>query len=153
MKIVDILKPQSVIDELKAATKEDVLKELSQALSQAIEDVDEEEVKKVLVEREKLGSTGIGDGVAIPHGKMKNIKKVMALFGRSSRGIDFDSIDGKPAHMFFLLIAPEDSAGIHLKALARISKLSRDPVFRANLLNAKNKEEVYKIIKEMDERV
>ncbi len=153
MKIVDILKPGCVIAELKAVTKEEVLGELSKVLARTVEGVDEEEMTRVLIEREKLGSTGIGDGVAIPHGKMRQVNKVIASFGRSSQGIDFESIDGKPAHIFFLLIAPEDSAGIHLKALARISRLSRDPVFRTSLLNAKDQDDVYKIIREMDEKI
>ena len=153
MKIVDILKPECVVSELSATNKDEALKELSHALSISLEGVSEDDMTTVLVEREKLGSTGIGDGVAIPHGKMKQVKRVVASFGRSSKGIDFDSIDGKPAHMFFLLIAPEDSAGIHLKALARISKLSRDPLFRTSLLNAKDQEEVFNIIKETDNKV
>ena len=77
-------------------------------------------------ERERLGSTAIGDGIAIPHGKLRGISRILGVFGRSPQGVDFDSLDGNPTHLFFLLVAPEDSASLHLKALARVSRLFKD---------------------------
>ncbi|MBM2837586.1 MAG: IIA-like nitrogen-regulatory protein PtsN [Deltaproteobacteria bacterium] len=105
-----------------------------------------------MAEREKLGSTGIGDGVAIPHGKLKDVKVMMAAFGRSSRGVDFQAIDGKPVHIFFMLVAPEEMAGPHLKALARISRLLKEPSRRKAFLEAKSREDIYRLISEGDEK-
>jgi PTS system nitrogen regulatory IIA component len=107
-------------------------------------------VVEVLLDREKLGSTGIGDGIAIPHGKIKDLGGVVASFGRSPEGVDFESLDQKPAHLFFLLVAPENSAGVHLKALARISRLLKHPSFRKRLMEAENEEELFQIISEED---
>ena len=115
--------------------------------------LDRDEVIRVLQERERLGSTGIGDGVAIPHGKLKNIEHLMISFGRSRAGIDFDSMDGKPAHLFFLLVAPEESVGVHLKMLARISKLLKSPVVRQRLLEASTGEDLCRIIAEEEEKL
>jgi PTS system nitrogen regulatory IIA component len=105
----------------------------------------------VLLDREKLGSTGIGDGIAIPHGKLKGLESLVISFGRSRGGIDFESIDGKPVHIFFLLMAPESSTGQHLKALAKISRMLKDPEFRSDLMSAKNTEEIYRKIAEKDD--
>jgi PTS system nitrogen regulatory IIA component len=102
------------------------------------------------LDREKLGSTGIGDGIAIPHGKIRDLGGVVASFGRSREGVDFESIDQKPTHLFFLLVAPENSAGMHLKALARISRLLKDPNFRKKLMGAGDKDELFQIISEED---
>jgi len=108
------------------------------------------EVLTVLRERERLGSTGIGEGVAIPHGKLKDIDQLILSFGRSKAGVDFDSMDGKPAHLFFLLLAPEDSISIHLKTLARISKLLKDQDVREQLLTAATAADIYQIIQEKE---
>jgi PTS system nitrogen regulatory IIA component len=104
------------------------------------------------LEREKLGSTGIGDGIAIPHGKMKGIEELVTSFGRSIKGVDFESIDNKPTHLFFLLVAPENSAGVHLKALARISRLLKDSGFRNRLMEASDRQDLFRIIAEEDEK-
>ena len=101
--------------------------------------------------RESLGSTGIGDGVAIPHGKVSDLHELVVAFGRSKKGIAFDAIDGKPVHLFFLLLAPENSTGQHLKALAKISKMLKTPNFRKKLIEAKTKSDLYKAIVEQDE--
>jgi PTS system nitrogen regulatory IIA component len=114
--------------------------------------MDLDELVSVLEEREKLGSTAIGDGVAIPHGKLKGLNQLVASFGRSVKGVDFESIDGKPTYIFFLLVAPENTAGIHLKALARISRLLKDKKFRENLLKAKTANDLFEIIKEEDDK-
>jgi PTS system nitrogen regulatory IIA component len=150
MKITDMIKPGYVIEELQAKTKRDVLTELSSVFLQDI-DADAEEMVSILLEREKLGSTGIGDGIAIPHGKMGSLKDLVVAFGRSTKGIDFNAMDGKPVHLFFLLMAPENSAGLHLKALAKISRMLKDPAFRKRLLEARSGEKMLAAIAEKDE--
>ncbi len=152
MKITDILDEASIIPDLRSISKKGILEELSNALVQGGKLPDRDKVVEVLLEREKLGSTGIGDGIAIPHGKMKNIKGLVTSFGRSIQGVNFESIDNKPAHLFFLLIAPENSAGIHLKALARISRLLKDSSFRNRLMEAKDRHDLFGIITEEDEK-
>jgi len=153
MKILDILDQKLIIPQLASKNKEGVLRELVHVLSQVEKQVNEERLIEILLERESLGSTGIGDGVAIPHGKSKEVKKILASFGRSVPGLDFQSLDGKPAHLFFLLIAPENSAGIHLKALAQISRLMKDQGFRKRLLEADSAEEIYNLFSEGDEKL
>jgi PTS system nitrogen regulatory IIA component len=106
---------------------------------------------KVLVERERLGSTGIGDGVAIPHGKMNGVRHPIISFGRSKQGLDFESMDGQPVHLFFLLIAPENSSGIHLQVLAKIAKILKNRDFRKKLMEPATREELYQTIVETDE--
>ena len=106
----------------------------------------------VILEREKLGSTGIGDGVAIPHGKMKGLSRILCAFGRSKKGIDFDAVDGKPVHIFFLLLAPEDSAGLHIQMLSRISRILRDPSFRKRLIEEGDDKELFANIVEEDKK-
>jgi PTS system nitrogen regulatory IIA component len=108
------------------------------------------EILSILLEREKLGSTGIGDGIAIPHGKSTELSQIISGFGLSKRGINFDSLDGKPAHLFFLLVAPENSVGTHLKMLARISRMLKNVEFRKKLLGANSQQEIYQIISEED---
>jgi PTS system nitrogen regulatory IIA component len=107
---------------------------------------------KILMARETLGSTGIGQGIGIPHGKSPNIKKLTAAFGLSKEGVDFESLDGEPTHIFFLLVAPEESAGPHLKALARISRLLKDKYLRDTLLKAQDDKDILKIIKNEDSK-
>ena len=150
MKILDILNEESIIAELKSTSKKGAIEEMSMVAAKCDEKVHIETLVEVLIEREKLGSTGIGDGVAIPHGKLASIDRVMAVFARSGEGLDFDSMDDKKAHLFFLLIAPEDSAGSHLKALARVSRLMNNPEFRLSLMKAKSREEMYKAFSSED---
>jgi len=151
MKIMDIIDIDLINADLKARDKREVLGELADMVAKK-EGLDINVLVPVLEEREKLGSTGIGDGIAIPHGKLRGLKKLVASFGRSAKGINFDSIDGKPAHLFFLLMAPENTAGMHLKALARISRLLKDTGFREKLLDSKTTQEVYKVLQEEDEK-
>ncbi len=153
MRIAEVLKESCVIDNLKGGTKKDILFELVGVLKNAdlIEDVDK--VVNVILDREKLGSTGIGDGVAIPHGKMKGLRDFLCVFGRSQEGVDFDAVDRKPVHIFFLLLAPENSVSIHLKMLSRISKILRDPSFRKRLIELGDKKEIYRDIIEEDGKV
>jgi PTS system nitrogen regulatory IIA component len=151
MKITDILNGDSLISELNSKNKKEVLEELVSVIVKKNKKVNKEELTEVLIERERLGSTGIGGGIAIPHGKLRNIDRLLASFGRSKEGVDFDSMDGKPTHLFFLLVAPEDSAGVHLTALARISRLLKDDSFRNHLMEAKSKGEIFRAIIERDE--
>ena len=153
MKILDILDKETIVSELVSRNKEGVLRELVRVLMRVEKQINEERIMEILMERESLGSTGIGEGVAIPHGKSKDLKRLLASFGRSNPGMDFQSMDGKPTHLFFLLVAPENSAGIHLKALARISRLMKDQTFRQRLVEAKSAEEIYYLFAESDEKL
>jgi PTS system nitrogen regulatory IIA component len=152
MKIEDILAEDLVIPALAARNKGDVLEELAGAVSTAHPELDRARLVQALEDRERLNSTALGDGVAIPHGKLPGLKRVFAAFGRSRPGVDFQSLDGKPTHLFFLLVAPEDSAGAHLKALARISRLLKDESFRVRLLQAADQHELWDTIREEDAR-
>ncbi len=151
MQITDMFKKEYIIEELKAHSKRAVLSELSEIFTRTHTEIQNEAMVEVLLDREKLGSTGIGDGIAIPHGKLKGLDSLVISFGRSREGIDFDAIDGKPVYLFFLLMAPESSTGQHLKALAKISRMLKDPEFRNSLMSAKNAEELYRRIAEKDE--
>ena len=153
MKILDILDKQMIIPQLASTSKEGVLRELIRAIAHVEKQVDENRLMEILLERESLGSTGIGEGVAIPHGKSKDVKRLLASFGRSLAGMDFQAMDGKPTHLFFLLVAPENSAGTHLKALARISRLMKDNVFRKRLMEVSSGEEIYSLFSDEDEIV
>ncbi|MDO9209389.1 MAG: PTS sugar transporter subunit IIA [Deltaproteobacteria bacterium] len=153
MKILDILDKQMIIPQLASTSKEGVLRELIRAIAHVEKQVDENRLMEILLERESLGSTGIGEGVAIPHGKSKDVKRILASFGRSLAGMDFQAMDGKPTHLFFLLVAPENSAGTHLKALARISRLMKDNVFRKRLMEVSSGEEIYSLFSAEDEIV
>jgi len=151
MKILDILAKESIIPELSGKTKKQVLEELIDALLINRPHLDRDRLMTVLLERERLGSTGIGDGIAIPHGKMKDLDQLALSFGRSSQGVDFESMDGKPVHLFFLLVAPENCAGIHLRALAKIARLLKNGAVRKRLGNVQGREEVYSVIQMEDE--
>ena len=153
MKLSDIITPDSIIPELRARNKKDVLMELAEVISTVEPSVNKDGLVQVLEEREKLGSTGIGNGVAIPHGKLNGISKPLMSFGRSKSGVDFDSMDTRPVHLFFLLVAPENSAGAHLKVLAKIAKLLKNSEFRKKLLEAKDRDEIYKTIVQSDEEL
>lgn len=151
MRIADILDKDSIIEELSSRDKEGVLRELVSLLAREGKIKDEAKALEVLFEREKLGSTGIGEGIAIPHGKLADLDRIICAFGRSKEGVDFDAVDGNPVHLVFLLLAPENSTTEHLKALARLSRLLKDPLFRKKLLKAEGKEALYATIVEEDE--
>ena len=153
MKLSEILAEDSVLPELKSFDKRGVLEELAGAISNHEPSIDEGDLVSVLLERERLGTTGIGDGVAIPHGKLSNIRHPIISFGRSKNGLDFDSIDGQPAHLFCLLIAPENSSGIHLQVLARIAKVLKSSALRKRLMAAGTRKELYKVIVQGDEEL
>lgn len=151
MKISELIGDELIIDELKAADKLGVLREFSELLFEAGRLIDKEGLTRVLAAREALGSTGIGDGVAIPHGKLKGLKGMLLAFGRSKAGVDFDSLDGEKAHLFFLLIAPEDAPGEHLRALARVSRLMKDASLRDSLMKAAGKKEIRRLLSKDEE--
>lgn len=151
MKILDILDKESIVTELKGVSKKQVLEELIEALLEKRPHLDRENLMRVLLERERLGSTGIGDGIAIPHGKLKDLDQLALSFGKSTRGVDFESMDGKPVHLFFLLVAPESCAGIHLRALAKIARLLKNGMVRKRLGAVSTREEVYSVIQQEDE--
>ncbi len=152
MKIMDFLNENAVCANVKATTKDEVIEELLELLLKAHVIKDKKKLIKILLDREALGSTGIGQGVAIPHGKSSSVKQLVAAFGISEKGVDFDSLDGEKVYIFFLLVAPEDSAGPHLKALARISRLLKDRYFRDTLKLAKDEKTLLKILKEEDSK-
>ena len=152
MKLLDFLQKERIVPRLNARDKQGVLAELTEILVATGNIRNGREAVQVLLEREKLGSTGIGEGIAIPHGKLKELKDVVAVFGRSVGGVDFDSMDGAPAKLFFLLMAPENSASTHLKALARISRLLKDRAFREELLQAESQDELFDIISREDQK-
>lgn len=150
MKIVEFLRSDAVV-EISGRSGPEVLTELCRPIA-AAHHLDEQRLVETLLEREKLGSTGIGDGVAIPHGKVPGLPGLLASFGRSRPGVDFRAIDGKPTHLFFALFAPENSAGAHLKALARISRLFKNPAFRAAILEAPDAAAIYRLVETEDAR-
>src|SRR4030042_4867272 len=151
MKICQYLKPGLIISELKAQNKEEVLKELADWIVDQVSGMNSGEILQVLLDRERLGSNGIGEGFAIPHGKLKFLDQMIIAFGRSRQGIPFDSLDGKSAYYFFVLIAPEDSAGLHLKALAKISRFLKNSAFKESLFQAVDQEKLNQVIQEQDE--
>lgn len=152
MKLMDFLDERTIIPELKKGNKEEAIGEMVNKLVALGEIKDGEETVKILMEREKLGSTGIGEGVAIPHGKSRDVKKITAVFAKSKEGIDFEALDGEPVYLFFLLVAPESSTSEHIKALARISRLLKDSNFRKKLRIKQTAEEILSAISEEDKR-
>jgi PTS system nitrogen regulatory IIA component len=150
MKILDVLQKEAILPDLQSRTKTEVIEELVVPVAR-LAGVNSEELVKVLLERERLGSTGIGGGIGIPHGKLKNLKDLIIGFGLSRKGVDFESLDGAPARIFFLLVTPENSTGLHLKMLARISRVLKNEPFRERLLQARDSDEIYEIVKEEDE--
>ena len=152
MKIVDFLTSSDVLADLKAATREDILHEMVGHLNGAGQITDSNRLVEILLDREMLGSTGIGNGVAIPHGRLEGLKEILLVFGRSVEGIQWEAHDGQPVNLFFLLVAPEDSAGLHLKALARISRIVKNPECRMALLEGGDSDSLYQVIQSEDER-
>lgn len=150
MKIMEFLNKKAISVNLKSTDKDGVIKELVDLLVKAGEVKNKEELVKALLARESLGSTGIGQGIGIPHAKSQNVKELVAAFGLSQKGLNFESLDGEPVHIFFLLLAPEESAGPHLKALARISRMLKDKYFRELLRKSKDEREVLRVIQEED---
>jgi PTS system nitrogen regulatory IIA component len=150
MKIMDILVNDAVILNLGAGSKREVLAEMAGALVKVEPQIEGDRLLEVLLEREALQSTGIGDGVAIPHGKMAGLDRLVASFARSPEGVDFESIDRQSTHHFFLLVVPEHSGGQYLKALARISRFFRDAAFRQRLSDAESLDDILRAIQDED---
>ena len=150
MKIVDLIRRERLLPSLKSTDKTGIIKELAAHLAANHPLIEREPLTRVLIEREQLASTAIGEGVAIPHGKLSSISEIVACLGRARRGVDFDSMDGQPTYLFFVMVAPEASTGGHLKALARISRVFKDPEFRRSLLSADGIDEMYQVIETED---
>lgn len=152
MKITEFLDKKGIKIGLEAVEKEDALKELVDILASVKEIGDKKNIVKALIERESLGSTGIGQGIAIPHGKTERVQEIVAILGISKKGVNFEALDGEPVYIFFLLVAPKDTAGPHLKALAQISRLLRDSYFCELLKKCKTAEDVYELIRREEEK-
>ncbi len=152
MRITEFLKLEAVVSHLAAKTKGDVLQELAASVSKVTPAVPLARIHDVLSEREKIGSTGMEKGVAIPHGRLAEVVDLVACFGVSKQGIDFEARDGRPSHFFFALVAPENSAGVHLKALSKVSRLFRSDALRESILAANSPEEIYALIAQEDAR-
>ena len=153
MKIMEILARDAVLLDLGVRSKREVLGEMAASLAKVEPQIEAGRLLEVLLEREALQSTGIGEGVAIPHGKLAGLDRLVATFARSVAGVDFDSIDGQPTHHFFLLVVPEHSGGQYLKALARISRFFRDAAFRRKLAEGETLEDVIRAIEEEDAKL
>lgn len=150
MKILDVLDKATILVDLKARDKIGILNELV-APTARITGIDPNDMVRVLMERERLGSTGIGDGIGIPHGKLKKLDRLVLGFGLSRKGVDFESIDGRPTHLFFLLITPEHATDLHLKLLARVSRMLKKESLKQRLMNVHDADEVIAIISEDDD--
>ena len=152
MKLRDILRQDGIRAELSAQNKDQVIHELSEIMCESYPEADMAGLEGALTERERLGSTGIGHGVAILHGKIPSLDNIVTGFGRSTKGITFDAQDGEPVHLFFVLIAPKNSASLHLKAMARLSRLLKDAHFRNRLYEAADAKGIYDTIIAEDEK-
>lgn len=150
MKIVDLIRRDMVVPKLEATDKRGILEELARYMAEHHSRIDRAHLSRVLIEREQLASTAIGEGVAIPHGKLGAVGEIIACLGRAPGGVDFDSMDGQPTFLFFVLVAPESSTGAHLKALARISRVFKDPEFRRRLMAATDAEAMYSVVADED---
>lgn len=152
IKLVNNLSPELIVSDLRSANRDKVIRELARVLAKHHEGLDESDVADVLLERERQGSTAIGEGIAVPHAKLASMDRIVACFGRSIRGVDFDSQDGKPCHFFFVVMSPIDSTGSHLKLLARFSQLFKDSEFRSDLMDADSAQDLYTLIAQQDAR-
>lgn len=145
MEITDLVTPATVVASLKATSKKQALQELARRAAELTGE-QERAIFDVLLERERLGTTGVGDGVAIPHGKLPNLRKLVGIFARLERPIDFEAIDEQPVDLIFLLLAPGTAGADHLKALARVSRLLRDRQTREKLRGSETREALYALL-------
>jgi len=152
MKITDILKKEYIIDSLVSVDKASTLEELSSFLKSKGLVFVKENLLNALMERERLGSTGIGENVAIPHAKVSEIDQIVTIFARSIKGVEFDSLDKKPVHFIYLVLAPEKSSGQHLKVLARVSRLLKNKSLREAIMSATEANQIYSIIADEDSK-
>lgn len=147
MEIRDLVTSESIIERLNVASKKQALQELSRRAA-AITGLEERRIFDVLLERERLGSTGVGNGVAIPHGKLAGVDRLQGLFARLEKPVDFDAIDDQPVDLIFLLLAPEGAGADHLKALARVSRLLRDRTICEKLRGSEKADALYGLLTE-----
>jgi PTS system nitrogen regulatory IIA component len=158
MKLVDLLEPGRIVHRLQAKQRDGVLRELVERgltppeANTELGAADQDHIVRVLEERERLGSTGIKDGLAIPHGKLERLEKLVAALGIAEHGVEFGAMDGKASRIFIVLLAPENAGGLHLKALARISRLFSDAAFAKRLLDAPDASGIYQVVAQEDER-
>lgn len=152
MTLLDILSAHSTIVGLKSETKEGIIEELVDVLADDAVVADRAKVLQAVLEREKIMSTGIGDGIAIPHGKSDAVNTLAAALGVHRHGVDFEALDGEPAYVFFLLVSPANISGPHIKALARISRLLKNDAFKKKLIKAENPEAIIEIIRSEEEK-
>lgn len=152
MKITEFLDKRGIKVGMEAVEKEDALKELVDTLSEVADIGDKKSIVRALIERENLGSTGIGQGIAIPHGKTDRVKGIVSVLGISRKGVNFEALDGEPVYIFFLLVAPKETSGPHLKALAQISRLLRDTYFCELLKRCNTPDEVFELIRREEDR-
>ena len=151
MRIRDILDHRRILLDLPGGSKREILSALSSPVTTTHTILDADQLLEVLVRREEISTTAIADGIAIPHGKMNLDDEVVCAFGRSCDGLDFQSVDGKPTHIFFLLVSPENNAKLHLQWLAHLAGLLRNPAFRKSLLDAANPEEILAAIDDAEQ--
>lgn len=151
MKVSELLKIENIVPELKAENKEEVLKELTEVITSNTSSLNFEKTFETVQERENLCSTAMDEGVAIPHGKLHGLSNSVIAFGRSRKGIDFDSLDNKPTSLFIMILSPENSSKKHIQALAKISNIFKTSDFRNNILKSDTAEEILGLIKEEDE--
>ncbi|CCH47785.1 PTS sugar transporter subunit IIA [Pseudodesulfovibrio piezophilus] len=149
MKLGDYLEKNFVLFNLASDTKSEALTELLAPIGEAYPEMDTDQAVRVLLERESLGTTGIGDGIAIPHGKLENIEKVVIAVGRSLQGVEFEALDHKPCSIFFLVLAPENSAGMHLRILAQISRILKDEAFRKRFIETESHDELWQLLQDV----
>ena len=152
MKLTDILISDACLVDMQAKTKKEALRELAEALAKGVDGLEAPELLDMLLEREKLGTTAMGDGIAIPHARVESLDRLLASFGRSRNGVDFDSVDGKRTHLFFLLVAPGTEGSTHLLTLARLSRFLTQPEFREKLLEVDAVEELFRVVEEEESR-
>ncbi len=150
MRILDLLTEDFIIPDLQASNKLEVLKEFSHLVGGLVSSLEEDDIFRVLLDRERLGSTGVGNGIAVPHAKMNSLQRPVLCFGRSLQGVDFDAVDGKPVHLFFVLLTPSTNSGLHIKILAKIAHLLKNDAVRKQLEEAKDREEIKRIIMRND---
>lgn len=152
MRLADVLKEEHIIPDLRARSKNELLEELVEGMAFRVGGIEKDSVLKALLDREKLGSTGIGHGVAIPHGRVRGLGDIKVFFGRSRAGVDFDSMDRQPVFLFFIIISPENTAAAHLKLLAGISHLLKSQDLRLKLMKAPSSAEIFRAILDAERR-
>jgi len=149
MKLGDYLEKDLILPNLTSDSKSGVLMELMASVAKANPEMDTDQAVRVLLDREKLGTTGIGDSIAIPHGKLENLEKVIVVVGRSSEGVEYEALDQKPCSIFFLVLAPEQVAGMHLRILAQISRVLKDEAFRKRFMDAADRDELWSLLNDI----